>query len=1078
MKGKLFVLMFCMFFLVATVSAFQFDNVKSIDNVNPYKITVHNAFNLPLIGNDLATVELINYTGTCFPGDCWMYIEIDALEDGIESFNYAKTYYSDKITLKEGAIQEYQYWLATPYVEETTRESCSRVGDKLVCETIPVSINHDGRWVEYNPTTKIGLGKKIIRMKVDVSEGETVDIIPRLYGIDLTEWAAFTGLTRYEYYNIGPDNLEWIDSDGGDGNSFQTFTVGSNGTNESFILEGISFETTSCGAGTIINATLYDAPPNLTSIYLNHSFAYGTLNVSSSPNGWQNMTFTENYTIEAGAFMAIHMNSTAVANGCGWRSDRTGGGYIGGYAGSEGTGIGDGDNDAMFEIWGSEVASAITIIFPTNTTYNLSVSDLNYSTTSGADCWNSQDGGQTNSTSVLCGVNFTSLTSSEGNNTWTVFANTSSNKVNSTSVTFTLDRSITVNSILDHPLTDTNTLNVTINFTGSSTISPLGSNLTNTTLFVWNDTDLFGTNTTTLNGSTNTTTLFFGLAPGNYSWNYLACGENSTTFACNFNETNRTIQRNFTSFDAFDFNASTREISFQHYTTNISVSTDITNITEVILWYNGTRYNGTAINETPTRYILTTNFTLAAYTEQVINTFFIEAIGLGTYGLHSENSSTQSQTVSTINFAICDETDATANVTYINYTFQDDGNQSGIFGNIDSALWTYWTAGNQLNNKTYSFSNSTVNPSYAFCFDPGSDSISTDLSMSYSGVNYPIRNHKLFSANLSNSTTNTILYLLESGGGIYTTIQTSLSTGVPISGTNLLLERQISGNWVIIEQGVTGDDGSSTFWVNPNFDHRVTATNAGYVTRQVIIRPSQSTYTLIMTTTEGNASYVSDIEGIKWTASPRSGPINNGTHNFNVTVESLQSNLENCKFELTNATNTTHVLASGTGITNSSYCYVAFDYTIVPDINLFGRLSLDTTRTDGFVIVDADWKWIVIDQQINNWRTTQSFFEDLKDLSEFGEGNKGEFSKFVFLFMLSTILFSFFFYFTGFEVNNPGISILIIWFLVLLTSISGFMTFDSGSDNINSKFEQYGFLIIFSFLTIGYFFNKFRRENE
>jgi hypothetical protein len=81
---------------------------------------------------------------------------------------------------------------------------------------------------------------------------------------------------------------------------------------------------------------------------------------------------------------------------------------------------------------------SISITYPTNITYNVNVSVLNY-TVSDANlqaCWYSLNSGTTNTTITPCGTNLTGLTSTEGNNTWAVWANDSAGNVNYSSVTF------------------------------------------------------------------------------------------------------------------------------------------------------------------------------------------------------------------------------------------------------------------------------------------------------------------------------------------------------------------------------------------------------------------------------------------------------------------------------------------------------------------------------------------------------------------------------------------------------------------------------------------------------------------
>lgn len=83
----------------------------------------------------------------------------------------------------------------------------------------------------------------------------------------------------------------------------------------------------------------------------------------------------------------------------------------------------------------------INIIYPENKSYNINVSELNYtySELHPGFCWYSVDGGKTNSTPVVMGVNFTNVISSEGSNTWTVYCNDTSNNINETSITFFKD---------------------------------------------------------------------------------------------------------------------------------------------------------------------------------------------------------------------------------------------------------------------------------------------------------------------------------------------------------------------------------------------------------------------------------------------------------------------------------------------------------------------------------------------------------------------------------------------------------------------------------------------------------------
>jgi|TARA_Y100000034_G_scaffold19770_1_gene22429 hypothetical protein len=579
------------------------------------------------------------------------------------------------------------------------------------------------------------------------------------------------------------------------------------------------------------------------------------------------------------------------------------------------------------------------------------------------------------------------------------------------------------------------------------------------------------TNDTTALGlsDVNLYTRVAGLGIASYNWtcegvddnNVVSQGLNNTFSVANIFA--NTSSFNTTSYDLIN------ESFFINMSYNNDTYTDITGT----LNYNGTLYTGTK-SGTGSEAVFTTSFIQPTITAIRNNTFY------WTFNLSNSTSSTlvnstfNNQTVHPSIFGLCN---STLNIPYINFTFADESDQSTITAKLDSSTWIYWVGDSSV-NKTLSFSNSTTNAGYDFCFSPSDRDLTVDAIFKYSNDSYPQRTYSLDDTTLTNSTTNQVLYLLGSSDGIYSSISVIEASGTAIAGVLVVIERQINNVWTVVGQTTTGDDGLATFWVNPNFAHRVTASRTGYVTSQVTITPSQSLYTLTLQTTSAGASYTSSIPGLTWVLNPSFGTINAGSHNFNVTVTSANQNLENCRLELVEAANLSNVLASGTDLTNSTYCSINFDYTVVKDLDFFGRLSVDTDNTTGYVIVDADWKWIAVDIDAKAWRSITSFFGDLNTISEFGEGNEGEFSRIVLFFFFMTMAIGFFNYYTGSELNNPGMSILIIWIIVLIASVGGFLTFDSGSDNVSDTMEKFGFFFIFTISILGYILNNLRSFNE
>lgn len=116
----------------------------------------------------------------------------------------------------------------------------------------------------------------------------------------------------------------------------------------------------------------------------------------------------------------------------------------------------------------------VTIKFPTAIIFNLTQqTQLNYTNNTNAIfCWNSVDGGTTNSSPpIRCQTaNFTGLLSITGTNTWTVFVNDSDGNENSASVTFNVSSFTENNAAFDFGAFETETKLFSVNLTtnGSS----------------------------------------------------------------------------------------------------------------------------------------------------------------------------------------------------------------------------------------------------------------------------------------------------------------------------------------------------------------------------------------------------------------------------------------------------------------------------------------------------------------------------------------------------------------------------------------------------------------------------------
>lgn len=541
------------------------------------------------------------------------------------------------------------------------------------------------------------------------------------------------------------------------------------------------------------------------------------------------------------------------------------------------------------------------------------------------------------------------------------------------------------------------------------------------------------------------------------------------------NSNDATFSWSYTLFEnSKTYNTTTYETSTEPFSINVTGTVSSAN-----LIYDGTSYAATSSGNVWRRSI-----DIPTITSPVNKTFYWSFLS----GANIINSTPINQSVLHANFSICGGVGGTTK--FLNFTFKDEATEVVLNASNDATSITYWLGSGSV-TKSYNTLNTTLNYDYTFCGTPVDKTFYTDVSFKYSNPSYPLRTFTYDNAALTNATIFKTLYMLGSASGIYSAVRTADSAGGSIQGVVIQYERQISGLWVLLGQEITGSDGVATLWLDPNYQYRLTATKTGYTTVQVTIQPSQTTYTITMGTGASNASYASDIPGITYFAFPGSGSLNPQVNQqFNLTVMSTNFNLENCKLEIVNATNLSQALSSITGVTNSSYCFIQLYYTTTVDSNLFGRISVDTTESDGFVIIDSDYKWILIDlSNKKSWMTITSFFSELADIGEFGEGNEAEFSRYILFFLLLTIFIGVFTYFSSVELSSPGISLLILWIIIILASAGGFLSFDSGSSAIGAPFtvgyenvptlmEQYGFAFIFTELIIAQALSIGRRTKD
>lgn len=482
------------------------------------------------------------------------------------------------------------------------------------------------------------------------------------------------------------------------------------------------------------------------------------------------------------------------------------------------------------------------------------------------------------------------------------------------------------------------------------------------------------------------------------------------------------------------FNISTYESKTENFLINLSY--DYTDYSiKANFTYNGTIYPGTlSTTSNPSEVIFSKSLLIPANMVGNNSLYWTIYLTNTTGSTFAYNSTFYNQTVNSTIFGLCNSTN---NITYVNFTFLDETTGLSINASADLVTWNYGLSSDLSN--TFLFTNTSTNPSYSFCFQPSDITLNNQIQyFQYSNTGYPQRQY-YYSGTLTNTTTNKVLYLLGSSSGIYSTIQVLTTAYTPLPGVTVQIQRQFGGVWTLIGQGVTDAAGTATFWVNPNYDHMITASKTGYPSSTVTIRPTQSIYSLFLSGGT-NATYVSTVEGVSFVYSPQAGVLNPGTRTFTYNVTSSKSNMVNCRFDL--------VYVNGTTLVSTvSPCITAGNLTTSVNVNpgdqIYGKYYVDVGT--GYLLLDGDGDWKCINTTIvrhgGSIKELLSYLSDDTIWATNGdEYMRYEYSKIVLFFLIVAIFAAAANIYTSFDILNPGMFLLGLPIIFVILSAAGGLT--------------------------------------
>jgi len=466
------------------------------------------------------------------------------------------------------------------------------------------------------------------------------------------------------------------------------------------------------------------------------------------------------------------------------------------------------------------------------------------------------------------------------------------------------------------------------------------------------------------------------------------------------------------------YNSSTFETESEYFIINVTANASLTSATLV--------YNGIVHSSTKTGTVFNSEVFDIPSTEG-----FIPFYWNFTYGSEFISSITHNQTVNATWLGLCNDT---IPYTYVNFTFLDEETLLNLNGSFDVSTWEYWLGSGDETN-TLLFSNLSENYYYPFCLNAGNRTMKNTRSVQFSATGYPQRKYDASSA-LTNTTTNTTLYLLSSADGIYSLIQVVDQEGDVLSGVEVTAERQFSGVWTIIGQETTDDAGTVTMWVNPDYEHRFTFISVDCVSDTVTIRPTQTQYTEQLQCGASSDIYVSEIEGLKYSRGPAEGIIQEGVHNFTYYIYSSKDNIVNASFRIVNSS--TNVILNHTYDTcTSSGCIMYFLYNVTNGADIKGNYYVDVGK--GSFLLEGDARWFEIDIPTEGHAGFTTFiFDIIYVIDAWGDqAGAADFNRLVLVFFFMCLAISTLNYNFNIDTTSPGAFLIVMSGFILIGSLVG-----------------------------------------
>lgn len=432
MNKKIICMLFLSIFLISFTSAMDWDNKVSYSE-DKKMVNVKNLFGF---GKDYADIKIKSHEDLLKPiyinsGDHALIQEIDSKED-YKSFIGGAEF----TNMETGEIEELDYyWEKAIYGEvdvedyETRCEQIKAVNGSSFekCESVLVGTHKEDKIISWEKFDihDIKKGEKITLGIVVyyIPPRSTYDVKPILFGKKIEKWALFSNIV-VDAHTFPLANVESGQTE------FKGFII--EGNDDKTLINVTKKSTVTATRCYFVNSS-EDWIGNVSFVGDNADFSSLYLNISNGQQyyvlvGSDGGSFT-NYRDTGQSFPQVDTNIDWI-NGAYWD------GSLNAHNGiPQGiTQITTGDPIPQ--------VPQLNITLPFPITYSSPQTRLNYTFSNVSlmdSCWYSLDSGDTNSSRVNCGINFTGLSSSEGSNTWTIYGNTTAGALGSGTRTFDVD---------------------------------------------------------------------------------------------------------------------------------------------------------------------------------------------------------------------------------------------------------------------------------------------------------------------------------------------------------------------------------------------------------------------------------------------------------------------------------------------------------------------------------------------------------------------------------------------------------------------------------------------------------------